>query len=231
MQDMMEKAEAWFEKQRRAHLSKTVQYVPVVGVSRPCAATFVTGRWEAITKDGAVVRMETRDFLIHRDDLPQDPKRGDRVLIEEYGYQKTYETVVPHGANNFWSWFDRSQTIRRVHTQAVETVNTGGAVNLMVRGFGVSSAAAITDQQILSDLSLDMAATWNTSKQLLAGGQYLYAVLPAAWGSPTFRINGFTSTAWETTTRTITFPDQAAASYTIYRSTYAITGTPLLEVS
>jgi hypothetical protein len=40
-----------------------------------------------------------------------------------------------------------------------------------------------------------------------------------------------TSSAWETTTRSIAFTGQAAQSYGIYRSTYPITGTVNLVVT
>jgi hypothetical protein len=48
---------------------------------------------------------------------------------------------------------------------------------------------------------------------------------------PTFAVSGLTSSAWETTQRTITFTGQAATSYGIYRSTYPITGTVNLAVT
>jgi hypothetical protein len=44
-------------------------------------------------------------------------------------------------------------------------------------------------------------------------------------------VSGLTSSAWETTTRSITFAGQTAQSYGIYRSTYPITGTINLTVS
>jgi hypothetical protein len=56
-------------------------------------------------------------------------------------------------------------------------------------------------------------------------------VLPASFGSPTFTVGGLVNSAWETTTRSITFTAQAARSYTIYRSTYPITGTVVVVVS
>jgi hypothetical protein len=55
--------------------------------------------------------------------------------------------------------------------------------------------------------------------------------LPTSFGVPTFAVSGLTSSAWETTTRTITFAGQAAASYGIHRTTYPITGTVNLVVT
>ena len=59
----------------------------------------------------------------------------------------------------------------------------------------------------------------------------MYFVLPTAFGTPTFKIGGLVVTAWETTTRSITFVGQGAISYTIYRSTYPLTGTIQVSLS
>lgn len=231
MQDLMAKAEAWFEGQRRDHLAATVSYEPKVGLPRSCKATLVTGRWEAIDKAGNMVRMETRDFFIHRSELQQDPKRGDRVVVTENGASKTYEVCVPDGSQNAWRWADRSETLRRIHTMAVAGSTAVPNETLLVRAFGVSSAASITDAQITAQLTLDLGTNRVVSKQLAAASAYVYVVLPASMGEPSISINGFPSSAWEITTRSITFAGQAARPYNVYRSTYAITGSLKLEVA
>lgn len=231
MQDMLALGEAWFEAQRREHLAVTVNYQPQVGLSRDCRATLITGRWESVDTAGNIVRMETRDFFIHRDELPQDPVRGDLVVMTENGAERTYRVSIPDGAKQAWRWSDRSERIRRIHTMAVAGNTAVPNVNLLVRGSGVSSAASITDEQIKSQLTLDLGQARTLSRQLVAASQYVYVALPDSFGDPTFRVNGFTSTAWELTTRAITFDGQTARPYRVYRSTYAVTGTVLLEVS
>ena len=178
MQDLMAKAEAWFEGQRRDHLAATVSYQPKVGLPRDCKATLVTGRWEAIDKAGNMVRMETRDFFIHRSELQQDPKRGDRVVVTENGASKSYEVCVPNGSQNAWRWADRSETLRRIHTMAVSGSTAVPNETLLVRAFGVSSAAAITDAQIISQLTLDLGTNRVVSKLLTPASAYVYVVLP-----------------------------------------------------
>jgi hypothetical protein len=227
----MAKAEAWFEEQRREHLAVEVEYRPSVGIARFCRATLVTGRWEAVDKAGNLVRMETRDFFIHRDELPQDPKRGDRIVVDENGAEKTYEVSIPDGSRNAWRWADRSEKIRRIHTMAVAGSTAVPNETLLVRAIGVSTAAAITDQQIAAQLQLDMATNRTAMKQLVANAAYVYVVVPASFGEANIDVNGFRSTAWEVTTRSIAFTGQASRSYRIYRSTYPITGSPLVEVS
>lgn len=231
MQDMLALGEAWFENQRREHLAVTVNYQPQVGLARNCRATLITGRWESVDTAGNVVRLETRDFFIQRDELPQDPVRGDLVVMTENGSERTYKVSIPDGARQAWRWSDRSERIRRIHTMAVAGNTAVPNVNLLVRAVGVSTAANITDEQIKSQLTLDLGQARTVSKQLVAASKYVYVVLPESFGNPTFRVNGFASTAWELTTRSITFDGQASRAYRIYRSTYAVTGNLLLEVS
>lgn len=231
MQDILALGEAWFEGQRRQHLASMVSYEPKVGLARNCPATLITGRWEAINKDGQVVRLETRDFIIHRDHLPEAPQRGDRIVVNENGIEQAYEVSIPAGADNPWRWSDRSEKIRRIHTQTVTRSPSPGNTVLLVKAVGSSTEAAITDQQIADQLTLEMGATRAVSATVAAASAYVYVVLPASFGAPTIKLNGFVSTAWELATRSITFSGQAARSYNVYRSTYAITGTALVEVA
>ena len=231
MQDLLAKAEAWFEDQRREHLAAMVEYRPKVGLTRQCTATLVVGKWDAITKDGSVTRIETRDFFIHRDDLADDPQRGDRIAVTENGTECVYEVSIPAGGDNAWRWSDRSETLRRVHTQRIETSAPGSTGPLLVRAVGASTSAAITDQQIVAQLTLTLGTNRAASSTVAATAAYIYVVLPASFNAPTITLNGFVTTAWELTTRSITFSGQAARSYAIYRSTYPITGTAAVEVA
>lgn len=231
MQDLIRKAETWFEGQRREHLSAAVEYRPKIGLPRACQATLVVGRWEAVDKAGNIVRVETRDFMVHRDELRQDPSRGDRVVVVENGVEKTYEVCVPNGSQNAWRWADRSETLRRIHTMAVAGSTAVPNETLLVRAFGVSTAASITDAQITAQLTLDLGTNRVVSKQLSAASAYVYVVLPVSMGEPVISINGFPTSAWEVTTRSITFAGQAARPYNVLRSTYAITGNLKLEVA
>jgi len=231
VQDLIKQAEAWFEGQRREHLSASIEYRPKIGLPRSCRATLVVGRWEAIDKAGNVVRVDTRDFMVHRDDLAQDPALGDRVVVNENGVETQYEVCVPNGSQNAWRWADRSETLRRIHTMAVAGSTAVPNETLLVRAFGVSTAASITDAQIAAQLTLDLGTTRLVSQQLAPASAYVYVVLPVSMGEPSIAINGFPTSAWEITTRSITFAGQAARPYNVYRSTYAITGSLKLEVA
>jgi hypothetical protein len=230
MADMIAAGEAWFEQKRRDHLSVVADYTPTVGIPRTVRATAVIGRWESMDAAGQILRTETRDFFVHVDDLSQDPKKGDRLVLTENGTSVTYEVMIPSGAQHHWQWADRRQTIRRIHTMVVaETSGTAGT--LLVRAIGSSTAAAITDEQIVSQLALDLSTGRAMSRTVTAAAAYVYVVLPDSFGTPTFTINGLPVTAWTLTTRSITFDGQAATPYRVYRSTYPITGTVLVEVT
>lgn len=231
MPDLIAQAEAWFETQRRDHLAAMVEYRPLVGLNRQCRATLVVGKWDSVTKDGNVVRTETRDFLIHRDDLPQDPKRGDKIAVVENGGEQIYEVAIPAGGDYPWKWSDRSEKLRRIHTQRVQTVTPSSTGPLLVRAVGASTASAITDQQIVDQLTLTLGTNRAASSTAAASAAYIYVVLPESFNAPTIKLNGFVTSAFELTTRSITFAGQAARSYAIYRSTYPITGTVAVEVA
>ncbi len=126
MQDMLAKASAWFEQQRTQHLAAMVAYYRA-GSSHPvnCRATLMVGRWDAINATGQMVRIETRDFIIGFADYAADPVRGDRIVVEEAGIERTYEVVIPAGSQQAWRWVDRNQGVRRIHTLEIEKVKNG----------------------------------------------------------------------------------------------------------
>ena len=102
---------------------------------------------------------------------------------------------------------------------------------LLVRAIGVSDAGAITDEQIKTQLTLDLGTNRTLSATLTATADYVYVVLPDSFGTPTISVAGFVVSAFELTTRSITFDGQTSRSYLIYRSTYPVTGTMLVEVA
>jgi hypothetical protein len=123
-----------------------------------------------------------------------------------------------------WHYGDAFRTTVRVHTTAIQD-NTSLSGAFLIRWHGASALASLNDAAITAGLNSDVADNFTQTRTITADAQYLYFVLPAAWGAPAFKIGGLAVTAWETTTRSITFVGQGAVSYTIYRSTYPLTGT------
>lgn len=232
MADMISAGEAWFETQRRKHLSVFVEYLPVGSLlPRTCQATLVIGRWQAVDAAGQMIRSETRDFFIHRDELPGDPKRHDKITVVENGASQVYEVAIPEGGQAAWQWADRSQKVRRIHTMATAHTPATSSTALLVVCVGASSAAAITDEQIKVQLTAQLQSSRALTRNVVAAGQYVYIVLPASFGTPLIDVNGLRVTAWQTSVRAITFDGQAARDYQIYRSLYAVTGSISIGVS
>ena len=224
---MIALGEAWFEQKRRDHLAVTVEYRPLVGLARDVAATVIVGRWESIDAAGQMIRSETRDFMVNTTDLAQDPKKGDKLEYDGV----IYEVAVPPGAQHHWRWSDRNETLRRIHTMVVSGAAASANDTLLVRAVGASTAAAITDEQIVAQLTLDLGTGRSISQQVTAAAAYLYIVLPDSFGTPMVSVNGFRVTAFQATSRSITFSGQTSKPYTIYRSTYPVTGSVLVEVA
>ncbi len=120
MQDLIAKGADYFEAQRRLHMAVNVVYRrlgTMFDVTVP--ATIGSTRWDSQDASGTITRIETRDFFIAAADLAQPPTRGDRITETIDGVATTYEVFVPGAANNPWSWADRQQRTRRIHTQRV----------------------------------------------------------------------------------------------------------------
>jgi hypothetical protein len=176
---------------------------------------------------GQILRTETRDWFVDTTDLAQDPRKGDRIVAGDV----TYEVMIPPGAQHHWRWSDRNQTLRRIHTMVVSGAAATANDTLLVRAVGASTAAAITNEQIVSQLTLDLGTGRSISQQVAAASAYLYIVLPDSFGAPLVSVNGFRVTAFQPTSRSITFSGQTSKSYTVYRSTYPVTGSVLVEVA
>jgi hypothetical protein len=232
MADMIAAGEAWFETQRRKHLSVFVEYRPVGSLlSRTCQATLVIGRWQSIDSTGQTIRSETRDFFIHSDELSGDPKRRDKITVTENGVARVYEVSIPEGGQSPWQWADRSQKVRRIHTMATTSTPASSSAALLVVCVGASAATAITDAEIKSQLTAQLQSSRALTRNVVAAGQYVYLVVPASFGVPLIDVNGLRVTAWQTSVRAITFDGQAARDYQIYRSLYAVTGSISIGVS
>jgi hypothetical protein len=177
-----------------------------------------------------IEQWESRDFVIKAGTLPfGEPLRHDKIVDTINGVDITYEVTSPRGVPVFHYGDAFRQTVR-VHTIATAEA-AQVAPTLRRRFWGSFAATTITDAQIVASLANDLGGSRAQSRTITAHTAYIYVVLPTSFGVPTFAVSGLTSSAWETTTRTITFAGQAAASYGIHRTTYPITGTVNLVVT
>jgi hypothetical protein len=121
--DLLQKASAWLEDQRKRHLTQTVVYQRGVPPDNTVevAATIGSTVFQIEDGAGALLRVESRDYLITAadlvfDDTPITPRRGDRIL--EGGL--IYEVSAPGGEPE-WRWSDSYRQTMRIHTKQVDT--------------------------------------------------------------------------------------------------------------
>ena len=120
-----------------------------------------------------------------------------------------------------WHYGDAFRNLIRSHTTLIED-NATLAGAFLTRWHGASALTTLTDAQITTNLASDVADSFVQTRDIVCDGEYIYFVLPATWGAPTFTVGGLLNTAWASTTRQIAF---TGLDYTIYRSTFPLTGT------
>jgi len=229
MSDLLASGASWLAGQLSASASRSVRYYRGADYGM-VNATIGMSRFESQGTSGVLEMWESRDFVIKDGTLPfGEPLRHDKIVETTNGVDVTYEVTSPRGVPVFHYGDAFRQTVR-VH--AIATAESSQVVpTLRARFWGSFASATIADAQIVANLSSDLGGSRAQSRTITAATAYIYVVLPVSFGVPTFAVGGLTSSAWETTQRTITFSGQAATSYGIYRSTYPITGAVNLVVS
>lgn len=82
-------------------------------------------RMDVANEEGTLVEIKQRDFMIRKDELVLDtagkvePQRGDRIAQTIGGVTFTYEVIALAG-NRPWAWWDKGQTVYRIHTQQIQ---------------------------------------------------------------------------------------------------------------
>jgi hypothetical protein len=115
MADLLERASAWLEEQRTRHLTRTVTYRRGAA-SIPVAATVGKTVFELDDGAGAVLRTESRDYLILAADLSLGlPQSGDRIVDQGWVYE-----VASFGQEPAWRYSDPYRQTLRIHTKQIE---------------------------------------------------------------------------------------------------------------
>jgi hypothetical protein len=115
--DLIAEGEAFFEEQRRLHMSIDAEYWPKDSfVAFPVKATLVVGKWDMMDAANQIIRIETKDFFISTADYPAVPQRGDRIVYEVGIEERVFEVTLPKGRDKEWAWASRSENLRRIHT-------------------------------------------------------------------------------------------------------------------
>jgi hypothetical protein len=122
--DLLERSSAWLEDQRVKHMTRTVVYQRGTDTVE-VPATIGETVFEIDDGGGALLRIESRDYLIRASDLvlagaPALPKRGDRIRETDGAQVFIYEVVGP-GNEPCWRWSDPYRKTLRIHTKQTDT--------------------------------------------------------------------------------------------------------------
>jgi hypothetical protein len=229
MSDLLANGAAWLADHLAASSSKPVRFYRGTNYGI-VNATIGRSTFESQNENGIIENWESRDFIVRTSSLPfGEPKRADYIVETIEGIDVTYEVTAPRGVPLF-HYGDAFRETVRVHAIA-KGESAGISPTLKRRFWGAFAGDTISGSQIAASLATDLGGSRAQSRTIAAQTAYIYVVLPTSFGVPTFAVSGLTTSAWETTQRTITFSGQTATSYGIYRSTYPITGTVNLVVA
>lgn len=116
MTDLLDKASVWLEDQRTRHLTRMFTYRRGAA-SIPVAATLGKTAFELDDGAGAVLRVESRDYLILAAELTIGlPEPGDQIIDQGVVY-----AVMPFGNEPAWRYSDGYRRTLRIHTKQVDT--------------------------------------------------------------------------------------------------------------
>ena len=122
MTNLLQTGSQWLGDQLLAHAATEVLYVR--GLEQVLVrATIGKTEYEIEDAAGAVVRVQTRDYLIKAADLilggsPALPQPGDRIHETDGDVTFVYEVLSP-GTEPCWRYSDPHRQLLRVHTKQV----------------------------------------------------------------------------------------------------------------
>ncbi len=90
------------------------------------------------------------------------------------------------------------------------------------RFWGVSAASPSAG--LLTSLSSQLSTSRAQSRTFTASAEYIYFAWPSSFGTPSFVVGGFASTAWNKTTVSVTNAYGDTRNYDIWQSNYVNTG-------
>ncbi len=118
MADLLQIGSDWLEQQRTRFASRLVTYQRA-DMLADVLATIGRTVFDLDDGAGAVIRVESRDYLILTADLPFGlPQRGDRFREVQGDDAFVYEVIGP-GQEPCWRYSDAYRKTVRIHTKAV----------------------------------------------------------------------------------------------------------------
>jgi len=111
---LLENAAAWLNDQREECLSVPIEYRFRRGGSVELTASVGRTLFRAENEYGVTIRVESRDFLVSAEKLPDEPQSGDRIVHAG----RVYEVLAPNG-EPVWRWSGPQHVTRRIHTKEI----------------------------------------------------------------------------------------------------------------
>ena len=111
---LLENAAAWLNDQREECLSVPIEYRFRSGGSVGLTASVGRTLFRAENEYGVTIRVESRDFLVSAEKLPDEPQSGDRIVHAG----RVYEVLAPNG-EPVWRWSGPQHVTRRIHTKEI----------------------------------------------------------------------------------------------------------------
>lgn len=112
MGNVLAQAGRWLADMRGNYLTESVRYVTKGGKVYKVRATVGASAFTAPDDHGAIIRTQSRDFLITQLVLPHTPEYGDFIVWRG----GMYEVLAPEG-RCVWRWSDLFHTTKRIHTK------------------------------------------------------------------------------------------------------------------
>lgn len=124
MANLFESGAAWLAGQLKTHAAVDVIYVRGIE-SVPVKATIGKTEFEVDDGSGVILRIQSRDYLIHAADLQLGgsaslPLAGDRIRETQGSQTFVYEVTAP-GNEPHYRFSDPFRTLLRIHTKHVAT--------------------------------------------------------------------------------------------------------------
>jgi hypothetical protein len=114
--NMMRTASAWLDRQRRHFLAQMITYCHFGDDAVKVDIPAVCGRtiFRAENDYGAVIRVQSRDFIVSAEDISFVPQKGDEVICDG----RKYEVLAPND-EPVWRWSGNDETALRIHTKEI----------------------------------------------------------------------------------------------------------------
>ncbi len=123
MPDLIATGARWLADQRRRFMTREVEYL-VGAVPTTVLAAIGRTEFEVVGDGGILERLESRDFIVAREDLPVPPERGHRIRETHDGVVHLFEVMAPVANRPAFRWADAERTAYRIHTRLIGTEST-----------------------------------------------------------------------------------------------------------